>query len=149
MTSAAAPLHRPSTVEEAVALLADLGDGAEVLAGGTWVMRWHHRGEAPRASHVVLADIPGLADIAPGDPTVIGALVTHRDLAERLPADGPLAALVRAAATSAFPAVRNVATVGGNLCAGPFPEADLVPALLALDAEVEVATPVGRDRRPV
>jgi carbon-monoxide dehydrogenase medium subunit len=80
---------------------------------------------------------------------VIGALTTHRDLAERLAADGPLAALARAAATSAFPAVRNVATVGGNLCAGPFPEADLVPALLALDAEVEVAGPGGRSRRPV
>ena len=35
--------------------------------------------------------------------------------------------------------MRGVATVGGNVCAEPFPEADLVPALLACEAELELA----------
>ena len=60
---------------------------------------------------------------------------------------GPaLGAIREAARTSAFPAVRGVATVGGNVCAEPFPEADLVPALLACEAQLELGD--GR-RRPL
>jgi carbon-monoxide dehydrogenase medium subunit len=62
-------------------------------------------------------------------------MTTHTDLA-RWAAPPALAALRGAAAESAFPQVRNVATIGGNICAAGFAEADLVPALLALAARV-------------
>jgi carbon-monoxide dehydrogenase medium subunit len=84
-----------------------------------------------------------------GDPIVIGALVTHSELARLATGAGPLGAVAEAARRSAFPAVRNVATVGGNICADPFPEADLVPALLAAAADVELAGPQGDRTLPL
>jgi carbon-monoxide dehydrogenase medium subunit len=147
---ASGTVHRPTSVEEAVRLLTDLGDQAEPLAGGTWVMRAGLRGEARAPSYVLLTEVAGLTGVHSGDPTVIGALATHRDLGETLSTDGPLGALAGAAAASAFPAVRNVATIGGNISLGArFPEADLVPALLASDASVELASAGGRSLRRI
>ncbi|MFC0191270.1 FAD binding domain-containing protein [Aureimonas pseudogalii] len=57
-----------------------------------------------------------------------------------------LAALAEAAGQFANPAVRNVATVGGNLCSTNFAAADLVPALICLEAEVELVDGTRRDR---
>jgi carbon-monoxide dehydrogenase medium subunit len=132
----------PGSIEEAVADLATLGPDGAALAGATWVMRAPLRGEAIRARYVALRGLDELHQLRRGDPTVIGSLVTHAGLAGL---DGPLTGLGGAARRSAFPAVRNVATLGGNLCADPFPEADLVPALVAADARVDVASPAGRD----
>jgi carbon-monoxide dehydrogenase medium subunit len=132
----------PESIEEAVDELAALGRGGAALAGATWVMRASLRGEPFRRHYVALRRLDELLHVRRGDPTVIGSLVTHAGLGSL---DGPLAALGEAARRSAFPAVRNIATLGGNLCADPFPEADLVPALLAGDARVDVATPAGRD----
>jgi aerobic carbon-monoxide dehydrogenase medium subunit len=123
---------RVDSVEDAQALLAE---GAEPLAGGTWVMRSGLRGEPMARRYVALAGIEALRQVTRTNGTLtIGALVTHAELAEL---DAPQA-LVEAAAASAFPSVRNVATLGGNLCATGFAEADLVPALLALGATVRV-----------
>jgi carbon-monoxide dehydrogenase medium subunit len=132
----------PGSIEEAVDELAGLGPDGAALAGATWVMRAPLRREPFRPQYVALRRLDELRHLRPGDPTVIGSLVTHAGVAAL---DGPLAGLGEAARRSAFPAVRNIATLGGNLCADPFPEADLVPALLALEARVDVASPAGRD----
>jgi carbon-monoxide dehydrogenase medium subunit len=132
----------PGSIEEAVDELAGLGQDGAALAGATWVMRSPLRREPFRRRYVALRRLDELLHLRLGDPTVIGSLVTHAGLAAL---EGPLAGLGEAARRSAFPAVRNVATLGGNLCADPFPEADLVPALLAGDARVDVASPAGRD----
>jgi aerobic carbon-monoxide dehydrogenase medium subunit len=154
-------LERPSSIEEAVLLLRDLGEEGDVLAGATWVMRAPSRGERMRSTYVALSAIEGLTWIERGDPTVIGALATHADLETLDDSTGSLGAVSEAARRSAFPAVRNVATVGGNICARGFAEADLVPALLASEAEVSTASFEGnavaplpeflesRERRPV
>jgi aerobic carbon-monoxide dehydrogenase medium subunit len=132
----------PATVEQAAKLLDQL-DGAAVLAGGTWVMRAGMRGESPAAAYVSLRRVKAMQAIARADGAVrIGAMVTHARIADLADDAGPLGALAEAARRSAFPAVRNVATLGGNLAA-PFPQADLVPPLLAADAVVEVARPSG------
>jgi carbon-monoxide dehydrogenase medium subunit len=100
--------------------------------------------DAPVARvYVALDGLVELRGIRTAGGTVeIGAAVTHDELAAF---DGPpaLAGIVDAARRSAFPAVRSVATVGGNIAAVGFPEADLVPALLAADAAVVVAAPGG------
>ena len=128
-------IHEPATVDEAVDLLASLGADGAALAGATWVMR-----EAVRRPHYVslrrLADLRAIE--ATEDVVRIGALATHTDIGGDRERPGALGALAEAARRSAFPAVRNVATLGGNLAA-PFPEADLVPPLLAADATLEVA----------
>ncbi len=96
--------------------------------------------EAVRRPHYVslrrLAELRAIE--ATEDVVRIGALATHADIGAIESGAGALGALAEAARRSAFPAVRNVATLGGNLAA-PFPEADLVPPLLAADATLEVA----------
>ena len=128
-------IHEPATIDEAVDLIGSLGADGAALAGATWVMR-----EAVRRPHYVslrqLAELRAIE--ATEDVVRIGALATHADIGAIESGAGALGALAEAARRSAFPAVRNVATLGGNLAA-PFPEADLVPPLLAADATLEVA----------
>ncbi len=137
-------VRRVDSIEEAVSALAELGADGAPLAGGTWVMRAGHRREALRAEYVALDGIPQLSELGPRNGDVrVGANVTHAQLTG-VGADLPAFTVVRQAALrSAFPAVRSVATVGGNLAAVGFAEADLVPALLAAEAIAEVAGPDG------
>jgi carbon-monoxide dehydrogenase medium subunit len=141
---AASEVRRPTSAEDAAQQLHALGSDGALLAGGTWIMRAPPRGVKLAAVHLALDGIAELRGIDAGDETVsIGAMVTHAELGAfaGVPALGGLAA---AAAQSAFPAVRSVATVGGNIAARGFAEADLVPALLAADARVELVSPDGR-----
>ena len=130
-------LVRPSSLEEAIGELERLGEDGAPLAGCTWVMRAPSRGERLKRVYVSLRDLDALLGVAVGESTVIGARVTHAELG-RLAGDGPLGSLREAAQRSANRAVRNVATVGGNLCSAPFPASDLVPALLASEATVQI-----------
>ena len=79
----------------------------------------------------------------------IGACVTHAELARELASVPDCRALALAAGNAANPAIRQVATIGGNLCAANFAAADLVPALLCLDAEIELQGPGGAERIPL
>lgn len=138
--------HRPSTVDDAVALMAA---GAEVLAGGQSLLPELRAGvRVPRAL-VDIARIPGLGDVVeePGRLR-IGALVRHHDLATSPVVRQRIPLLARAAAEIADPQVRHRGTVGGSL-AYAAPRADLPTALLALDATVVLAGPYGRREAPV
>lgn len=131
----------------AIDALAERGSSGAPLAGGTWIMRAPLRGEAFKSSYVALSRLSALKAIAIGDRTVeIGAGVTHAALAHGLSGVAGLDALAKAAGASANPAVRGMATLGGNLATVDFAAADLVPALLALDALVEIADPGGVER---
>lgn len=135
--------YRASALEDAVEKLASLGDDGAMIAGGTWVLRAPVRGEDLKSCYVSLRDVEELYGIRSGDTTEIGALATHTQLAAIGNGVGALSGIAEAARKSAFRAVQNVATVGGNICASPFPEADLVPALLAAETSVEVASSKG------
>lgn len=140
-------LYRPETIADALAALSDLGPRGAVLAGGTWIMRAPLRHEPLAHAYVAIARIPELHLIEIGETFVkIGGGVTHAQLARHLQAVPELRGLVTAASDSANPAVRQAATVGGNLCTVGFSAADLVPALLCLDGEVELETLQGRQR---
>jgi len=138
------PVHRPTSTAEALALLS--APGTEVLAGATWAMR---DDGAPPGGYVAIASLDELQRITHSDGELtVGSAVTHASLARTdLPAAA--AALAQAAAASAFTAIRTVATVGGNVAARSFAEADLVPALIALDAIATVASGDGEHRLPV
>ncbi len=133
-------LIRASTLEEAAAELARLGKDGEVIAGGTWVMLGPLHRRPTKMHYVAVGHLDELrrVDAAEGS---IGAAATHADLAAL---DGELAVLAEAARGTPV-AIGNVATVAGTLCATTYPAADLVPALLALAATVEVAA--GSQRR--
>ena len=143
-------LYVASTLRDAVAALAERGPEAAPLAGATWIMRAPLRYERQKPLYVALSKIDALRELTIGDREVgIGACVTHAELARQLGALPDCVAWATAAGSAANPAIRQVATIGGNLCAENFAAADLVPALLCLNAEVELEAPGGCERMAV
>jgi carbon-monoxide dehydrogenase medium subunit len=142
--------HRPATVQEACRILA-AEPRAAVLAGGTDLMvhltqSW--RGKRPPAV-VNVKRIPGLDAIQASHRALrLGALATLSGLMEHPVIQAEYPVLPLAARYMGSPAIRNLATVGGNLCNGS-PAADLPPVLLALDAEVGIAGAKGERRLPL
>ncbi len=124
------------TIEEA---LAAKRHGAAILAGGTWLMRDPRRGVDLPQALISLHALAGMKTIDISDDTItIGAAVTHEAIGQALRGLAGVEAVAIAASSSANPAIRRVATLGGNLCTPDFAAADLLPALLALDAIVEL-----------
>jgi aerobic carbon-monoxide dehydrogenase medium subunit len=149
MIPAAFEYHRPSTLQDAVALLGRLGDEAKVLAGGqSLIPLMKLRLASPR--HVVdLNRISGLGAIAEhGGTLVIGALVRESELEASELVRRRLPILADACRVIADPLVRNLATVGGNLAHGD-PANDHPAVMLALGAEVVTVGPQGSRRIPV
>jgi len=135
--------HAPRTVEDAIALLQSHGDEAKLLAGGHSLLPLMKLRLA-RVSHLVdIGRIEGLAYLRPvGEMIHIGSMTTHAELAESelLLEVQPL--LPNAAIQIGDVQVRNRGTLGGSL-AHADPSADLVPVLLALDAELRIRGPGG------
>ncbi len=134
--------HRPSSLPEALELLADLPD-AEPLAGNQSLsILMSNRLASP--DHLVdINDLEELAGVEADDDTVsVGALVRHRDI-ER---SGTLAEAVpmfpEAAAKIAGPVVRNRGTVGGSLGEGD-PAGNYPCVAAALGADLELASVEG------
>ena len=125
-------LRTPTTWDEAAGMLREDPLDAAVAGGATYLMWRQAHGEPLSPTLISLHRIRGYDEVTDGS---IGALATLRRL-ERGPLTGAQRALTMAASVTAGPSVRTLATVGGNLASG-FPQADLVPALLALDADVE------------
>jgi carbon-monoxide dehydrogenase medium subunit len=109
-------LHRPSTVEEATELLAELGPDALPYCGGTELLLVAKLGLTEFSHLVDLKGIAELSGIEANGELRIGAATTHREIErsaairERWPS---LAAMERDVANIR---VRNVGTIGGNLC---------------------------------
>ena len=121
----------PTTDAAGAALAAD--GASRYLGGGTLVVRSTNEGDISFSRYVRAID-PALSAISVDDGRVtLGASVTMG----RLIADERVKCLARAAHAVGGPAIRNMATVGGNLYA-PAPYGDLGVALLALDATVEI-----------
>ena len=127
----------PSTISEATRTLKNLSNEATILAGGTWVMRAPIRDESEDKIFVSLKNINSLykCEIKTNHIS-LGALMTHQHIAEKLSNIGELQCLKQAVLASANPAIRRMATIGGNICASDFLASDLVPALIASDAKI-------------
>jgi len=133
----------PSSVEEALAALAEHGDDAKIIAGGQSLLPvLRMRLNAPETV-IDLGRIDSLRGIRDdGDALVIGAMTTHHEVR-----DDPLVRehallLAEAAATVADSQVRHRGTLGGAL-AHADPAGDLGAPALALDASFVVAGPGG------
>ena len=144
---------RPTTLEEALALRAQAGETPlTLLAGGTDVypVRTHKSAWFQPFSRDVLdlgavPELSGIQHEAAG--TRIGATATWSALAEAaLPP--AFDALKQASRQVGGVQIQNRGTIGGNLC-NASPAADGVPPLLALDAQVELASLRGRRRLPL
>ncbi len=139
-----------SSVAEALQALASEPGPALPIAGGTDLLLDLDQGRHPPAH--TLVDLNSIDELTVielcGDQLFVGAAVALgriiRDPLVRQHAE----ALVEACELIGGPQVRNVATLGGNV-AHALPAADGTIALLALDAEAEIASLAGRRRSPL
>ncbi len=125
---------KPKDVGEAISLLGRYDGKAKVIAGGTDIFVERN------ASIEALVDIEGLKLSyirENGGEISIGAGTTIKEIAESELLKGSALGVMREAAeVMATPQIRNVATIGGNVCYA-VPSGDFAPALLALGARVK------------
>jgi aerobic carbon-monoxide dehydrogenase medium subunit len=127
--------HKPKSVPEAVALLANGGEG-QPIAGGMSLLPTVKQRLASPAALIDLSGIAGLKGITTGsDALTIGAMTKHFDVASSPVIAKTLPALARLAGAIGDPAVRNRGTIGGSL-ANNDPAADYPAAVLALGATI-------------
>lgn len=139
---------RPGTVPEAVALLAD-SDDAVALAGGTDLLVARRAGKIDPALIVDLGRIPGLSAIDEDAGGLrMGSLTTMTALARSPRVLALYPALAEAAGSMGCWQVRNLATLGGNLC-NASPSAEMGPPLLIYDARVTIAGAGGEREVPL
>jgi 4-hydroxybenzoyl-CoA reductase subunit beta len=179
--------RRPGNVEEVLSLLSDAPGETLLIAGGTdAVPNLKHRLHEPKR----IVHLSGVAELrfvrASSDALAIGALTTLDDLSRHPDVRRFHPALAKAAGLVAGPQLRNMGTVGGNLCLDTrctyynqtffwrealgfclkkdgvhchvVPQgkrcvaahsSDVAPVLIALGAEVEIASRAGRRAIPV
>lgn len=113
-------IAQPKTVDELDALLTETTEKTALLAGGTDLVDELKTGVATPALVVDLQTVAGLAGIARDkDGLRVGAMTRVVDLAENADVARDFPVLRQAALSLATPQLRNVGTVGGNLCQRP------------------------------
>lgn len=128
--------HRPATLAEAAAILAE-DDGAKLLAGGQTLLPTMKQGLAMPSALIALKSLPGLDTIreSADGSLEIGAMACHADVAASPLVRRLLPGLATLAAKIADRHVRNRGTLGGSIV-NCDPAADYPAALLALGATV-------------
>jgi len=137
----------PRSVSEAVAALAEWGERARPLAGGTDLLVQMEGGRHSPEALVYLGRVPELRSISSASDggLRIGAGATHRQVENHARVREQYPALHQGAREVGSVQIRNLATLAGNVC-NAAPSADTSPALLAYDAEVEIVGPAGARR---
>ena len=139
---------RATSVEDAIALLAEHGDRAKVLSGGQSLMpAMNLRLLAPD----LIVDIGSLDELRgikkDGDILKIGALTRHVDLQRSPDIEQHVLLLKESITHVAHPAIRNRGTIGGSL-AHADPASELPACAIALNATIVVRGPQGERRIP-
>ena len=134
--------HAPESLDRTFALLAEFGQDARLMAGGTDLLPRMRAGRL-QASQLVstrrLSDLSGV-DVHQESGLTIGAAATLREVQSAISDHYPV--LSEAISVLATPQVRNKATVAGNLC-NASPCADTATPLMALHATVSIVRPEG------
>ena len=139
--------HQPTTTTEALEM-AERFPEARLVAGGTDLMVQMRRSRDWPPALISLRRVEELAQIEDGPPVRIGATVPVRDVAAHPVIAAKFPALVESIRVFGSPQIRNVATLGGNLC-NASPGADCAPPLLIYQAKVELRSQEGTRRLPV
>ncbi|HJV67100.1 MAG TPA: xanthine dehydrogenase family protein subunit M [Geomonas sp.] len=141
--------HAPKSVAEACTLLAELGERATVLAGGTDVLHKMKVGKLAPEHLVSLKNLDELREIReePGR-VVIGALASHNQIYTSQLLQRRYLSIPMAAHTMASNQICNLGTVGGNIVNG-VPSADLPPILIALNASIHLQSANGDRSMPL
>ncbi|MBI4528725.1 MAG: xanthine dehydrogenase family protein subunit M [Deltaproteobacteria bacterium] len=142
-------LIRPESLENALEERERFGSEAMPIAGGqSLLVMLRNKLISPTA----LIDLEGLAELrgikSGRDGMAIGAMTTFYTLLSSPEVKGTIPILAQAATLVSSTAIRNLGTIGGNLCHNEL-GADLPPALLALNAEVELRSRRGTRTIPL
>jgi CO/xanthine dehydrogenase FAD-binding subunit len=136
---------QPSSIDEALSLLAKYNGDAKLIAGGTDLLPKMKRREITPPAYVIdLKGIRGLNYIEYDEEKglSLGALTTIHAIETSPVIQHKCNILAQAAYTMAAPQVRNRATLAGNIC-NAVPSADSVPPLLVLEAKLKVVSQKG------
>ena len=143
-------LYSPTDLNDALRFIEHGDRNVAVIASGTDLLpRMRKRQISPS----VLLDISSFTEdlryIRESDGKIrLGALTTVTDLLESSIFDGKLSMIREAATLFGAPQVRNVATVGGNVCSAASSE-DLIPVFMALDADLKLVSVKGERAIPL
>lgn len=140
----------PETVEEAVQLLSKYGDKAKVLAGGTDLLISMKKRKITPQYVVYIKGIPDLDYIKYSQEVGlrIGGLATHSAIADSAIIRDKFELLATACGKVGTPQVRNMGTIGGNICEGG-PSQDSIPSLLVLEAKLKLVSLHGERIVPI
>lgn len=136
-------IHVPENLNDVLTYLDTYGSKVQVIAHGTDLI---NRMQRRQIDSTVLLDLSGLSEFnfVQNDNGIIriGALTTIHDLVSSSALDSRYDVFRDVAAKFGGPAIVNMATVGGNVCAASSSE-DLIPVLLVLNAKVKVRSKQG------
>lgn len=131
--------HKPETIQEAMSLMSQYNGSAVFIAGGTDVMvQIRGKKMAPKA----LISLRNIKELGEKNEGRIGAGTTHTDVQKDKYIRDHLSALHDAVCNLGSVQIRNVATVGGNIC-NAAPSADTACPLLVLDAQAVIVSREG------
>ena len=128
---------KPKTFEEALSLLAKYGEKAKLIAGGTDVIVMIKQKAIAPDVLISLQGIPGLDQMIYNGSLSIGPMVTHRAIEKSEVIKNNFSALADAVDDLGSVQIRNVATIGGNICTAA-PSADTATPLLVLGTQVKI-----------
>ena len=140
----------PQSLDDCLKILAQRGDQAKLVAGGTDLLPQMKNGVTRPKVVVDLSGIKRVRQIHTGNGQGlrIGAAVTAREIELSPGIRGAYQAIAESGALVGSIQVRNLATVGGNIC-NAAPSADMAPPLVALEAQAVIAGPKGERRVPL
>lgn len=131
-------IKEPKSLEEALKVL-DSNTKLKIISGGTDVLIKLHHGKFNDAELLSIKNLDTLKDIKVlEDNTIsIGANATFSDIFRSEVINNNIPILSEAAVSMGGPQIRNMATIGGNICNGAV-SADSAPALFSLNAELKL-----------
>lgn len=136
--------YRPGNLSDALQLVGEWRDRAQVLAGGTDILISLRRGTVEPEAIIDISAIDELRGIDQQKGyVVIGALTTHSQIRDSVEMKAWAPVLVEACQEVGSPQIRNRGTIGGNV-GNASPAGDTIPPLYVLDAEIQLASLQGK-----
>jgi carbon-monoxide dehydrogenase medium subunit len=141
---------QPNNIEEAVYALSTVKGTSAIIAGGTDLLLDLQQGRHSPVDFLLdISEVAEMKQVEEHESEIyLGAAVTHKQIITHPLLQTHAQCVVEGCGLIGGPQVRNVATIGGNVSHG-LPAGDGTISLLALDTEVEIASPTGRRWEPL